>query len=601
VRKSDNTLLASYDYHVRADGLRDEVLESRRTNTTGTYSTVDITWAYDDLGRLKSELRDDGDNGPSADDYLTKYDYDLAGNRIHQRIDRGDDGDHISSETDASFDEIITSHYDEPSPVSYNRDDHLFSTTDVNGSTTTVTTYTYDPNGSTISKSVSINGGTASVTQYGYDVRSRLVVLDPNGDDTRDSTTGALTANTGDTTYVTDDDGDRVSQTTNGQTTQYLVDKQNPTGYSQVIEEKTPGSSAPNVSYAIGNDVIAQAKGTSTPALQFLLYDGHGSTRELLGANGVPIFEANSTTVYAHVDYDAFGNGVGSSSLNAFAGYVSLLYSGEQYDSGLGEQYLRARYYDQTIGRFSSFDTFEGNTTEPSTLHKFVYTGNDGINAIDPTGKFVLFADLQISTAGRLLLAAGILAGLGLSAVLMDARLRHAVTNALNEAVDTLWEAGTSAATTAAVTMMSNTAVVVGAIAKAVTAARVSSINLPPLFPIIRSLGSKVYANDVAALATNPAWFTLTYNGPNNPLTPAKRTAAIRGYVGRAPLWWESLDEFPYASTAQGGARSSVVPVPATENWTQGGLLSAFYRLRLMNATLNPTGNMNFMVVPIPL
>jgi hypothetical protein len=38
-----------------------------------------------------------------------------------------------------------------------------------------------------------------------------------------------------------------------------------------------------------------------------------------------------------------------------------------------------------------------------------------------------------------------------------------------------------------------------------------------------------------------------------------------------------SCDEYPFASTGQGGAGSSTRGVPLWENWLQGGLLSAFY------------------------
>jgi|GEM_PF-4948853 len=47
---------------------------------------------------------------------------------------------------------------------------------------------------------------------------------------------------------------------------------------------------------------------------------------------------------------------------------------------------MRPRNYDTTIGRFTSFDTFEGRINEPLTLHKYVYTANDPVNNIDPTG-----------------------------------------------------------------------------------------------------------------------------------------------------------------------------------------------------------------------
>lgn len=62
----------------------------------------------------------------------------------------------------------------------------------------------------------------------------------------------------------------------------FLVDANNPTGYQQVLEEKGTTASSPQVTYVIGDDVLAQANGAGT--LAYLVYDGHGSTRLLTTA-----------------------------------------------------------------------------------------------------------------------------------------------------------------------------------------------------------------------------------------------------------------------------------------------------------------------------
>ncbi|MGH1428927.1 MAG: RHS repeat-associated core domain-containing protein, partial [Arenicella sp.] len=59
---------------------------------------------------------------------------------------------------------------------------------------------------------------------------------------------------------------------------------------------------------------------------------------------------------------------------------------GEQFDAGLDQYYLRARYYNQGIGRMTQFDTYQGNNFDPHSLHKYVYTHNDPVNNIDPSG-----------------------------------------------------------------------------------------------------------------------------------------------------------------------------------------------------------------------
>jgi hypothetical protein len=68
----------------------------------------------------------------------------------------------------------------------------------------------------------------------------------------------------------------------------------------------------------------------------------------------------------------------------------------------------------------------------------------------------------------------------------------------------------------------------------------------------------------------------MTYNGPGNPQTRANRRAACPASV-RATMRPLSCDEYPFASSGQGGAGSSTRGVPLWENWVQGGILSAFY------------------------
>ena len=54
------------------------------------------------------------------------------------------------------------------------------------------------------------------------------------------------------------------------------------------------------------------------------------------------------------------------------------------------------------------------------------------------------------------------------------------------------------------------------------------------------------------------------------------RRAALRGQQSAGP--GKSLDEYPFASCAQGGAGSCVRAVPASEQSIQGGKLSQFYQ-----------------------
>ncbi|HIC88786.1 MAG TPA: hypothetical protein EYP04_05230, partial [Anaerolineae bacterium] len=61
-------------------------------------------------------------------------------------------------------------------------------------------------------------------------------------------------------------------------------------------------------------------------------------------------------------------------------------------------QYLRARYYDLGTGRFTRFDPFFGNLTDPLSLHKYLYVQVDPINGSDPSGRMSLSSTLAVTT-----------------------------------------------------------------------------------------------------------------------------------------------------------------------------------------------------------
>jgi RHS repeat-associated protein len=86
-------------------------------------------------------------------------------------------------------------------------------------------------------------------------------------------------------------------------------------------------------------------------------------------------------------DYNAYGTILdqsGSTNNN-------YQYTGEQFDPALDNYYLRARYYDPAVGRFTQMDSWMGRTQDPATLHKYLYTHADPVNGIDPSGNAGLF------------------------------------------------------------------------------------------------------------------------------------------------------------------------------------------------------------------
>ena len=105
----------------------------------------------------------------------------------------------------------------------------------------------------------------------------------------------------------------------------------------------------------------------------YYLYDGRGSVAGLTGNSG------GSMITYR---YDVYGNTIKSNyTLNN-----PYQYNAEYTDSSTGLQYLRARYYDSSQGRFTTKDTLLGSTEKPITRNLYTYCGNNPLNITDPSG-----------------------------------------------------------------------------------------------------------------------------------------------------------------------------------------------------------------------
>lgn len=64
----------------------------------------------------------------------------------------------------------------------------------------------------------------------------------------------------------------------------------------------------------------------------------------------------------------------------------AYLYRGERFDADIGQNYLRARFYNQTAGRFWNQDTYEGSVRRPPSQHKYLYGNGDPVQCFDPSG-----------------------------------------------------------------------------------------------------------------------------------------------------------------------------------------------------------------------
>lgn len=241
--------------------------------------------------------------------------------------------------------------------------------------------YTYDPVGNRLTRAtlggwdaagnLISRSGPEGQTTYRYDAENRLVEMSGPG---------------GVVQYAFDAEGNRISRTTAAGTTYFVVDPNMP--YAQVLEEHGPAGAK---LYAYGNDMLNIQGPDGT---HWFAYDGLGSVRALTDASGT------LTDAYTYEAFGSVAHRIGTTA-NDFR------FTGEQYDEALEMYYLRARYYEPETGRFSQADPWDGNIIKPGSLHKYIYTENNPVNNIDPTGLFTLG---QAVMAGAII---GTLAGIG--------------------------------------------------------------------------------------------------------------------------------------------------------------------------------------------
>lgn len=171
--------------------------------------------------------------------------------------------------------------------------------------------------------------------------------------------------------FTYDAEGLRTGKTVNGEKTVYVWDGE------QVVMELSKGG-AVQKRYIRGNDLVYADKGENTEKTYYVT-DMHGNVVQLLDESG------NVTKTY---EYDSFGNEVKPEKKDE----NPYRYCGEYYDKETEEVYLRARYYEPSVGRFITRDTYTGESDEPLSLHLYTYCENDGVNAWDPSGHKIKLA-----------------------------------------------------------------------------------------------------------------------------------------------------------------------------------------------------------------
>ena len=171
--------------------------------------------------------------------------------------------------------------------------------------------------------------------------------------------------------FTYDAEGLRTSKTVNGKKTVFIWD-----GNQLVMELSESGIVKKR--YIRGNDLVYVDKEADKDSgkfedKQYYVTDSHGNVVQLTNVDG---------KIIKTYEYDSFGNEVNLDKKDD----NSFRYCGEYYDKETEEIYLRARYYQPTVGRFLTRDTYTGESGDPLSLHLYTYCGNDGMNKCDADG-----------------------------------------------------------------------------------------------------------------------------------------------------------------------------------------------------------------------
>ena len=392
-------MLLALGYALNPDGTRAAIAEQvQQRDTQGQYivdgngepvldATRTTSYQYDQTKRLIEEAV----TATNADHQrTTSWVYDKVGNRLSQAHT-------VPGGTTVPASATTTSY-------SYDSNDRLLQESAVNNGVTRLTTHRYDLNGS-----LTETATPEQTMYYRYNSQNRMVQAERKIGSVLDITQYSYTA-----------DGIRRSQvlkagTVDAREIRYLIDPNQ--AYAQVIEERvgTPlavggqfNSLALKAAYTYGDDLLGQhtlrdSEGTLLPGLptgtggnplataSTFHYDGLGSTRLLTDDTG------HTIDAYA---YGAFGELDRQASLLKTTDQpaTDYQYTGEQYDPNLGFQYLRARYMDPKVGRFTQHDSFDGLPTQPLTLNKYLYGEADPASRIDPSGHLSM-TELAVASA----------------------------------------------------------------------------------------------------------------------------------------------------------------------------------------------------------
>jgi len=425
-------------------------LAGRRTGFASALGSTTIS--YDNADRVTSVASPQGTVG---------YGYDAAGGRTSLSLPGGhsaayayDTAGRLASLTDGSG--AVTT-------LTRDADGRMTGVSRPNG---VATAYTYDGAGRLTGIKDTGAGGT-TLAQFGY-------TLDGNGNRTAVATaagtetythddnqrlTGVTYPDGSSASYTYDAAGNRLSETTPQGTTAYTYNAAGQltsaggTGYSYDADGNVVAAGSSTYAYDWNNELTSATVGGTASSFAYdatglrvgasggttgsYMWDRGGDVPQLVSDGTTSYLRSDTgellsqqsatTTTYPLTDAlgsvrattNASGAVVGTSDYAAFGApraqsgaQGSVGFAGQLTDSATGLQYLLARYYDPSSGRFLSQDSLLRGGPGTQGLNRYAYAGNNPADVIDPTGHEELVEEVAISTI------IGALAGVALGIVL---------------------------------------------------------------------------------------------------------------------------------------------------------------------------------------
>ncbi|MEJ8304782.1 RHS repeat-associated core domain-containing protein [Saccharibacillus sacchari] len=368
---TDRTGTTTYAYNQATDQLKqitypDKLqttfeydISGRRTSMTGPFGTT-VYYGHDAMNRLTSV-----GTSPTAPD--TQYSYKRNGlmseatsqNGVQTQTEyRGLDLVGLNQIRNQETLKRYAYGYDENKNIvnrtqddatdtfSYDQLDRILT------STVNQDEYTYDRQGNRLTLSSQADPDLAA-SDYTYDKKNRLTAAAKNGAQVN---------------YAYNGDNLLVERTENGKVTRYYYDDA-----AQIIAEAEVVDGTPTLTANYIRGAQLEAIQYADGSKAYVESNGHGDITELRDEQGA---------VLNRYTYDIWGNIL----MKEEKVHNPFRYSGELWDDTTNLQYLRARWYDPSMGRFINEDTYEGKIEDPSTLNSYAYVQSNPLIYKDPSG-----------------------------------------------------------------------------------------------------------------------------------------------------------------------------------------------------------------------